>query len=96
MIRRGNDIYSDTHVAIDQAVLGTVVEVPTLTGKANVKIPPGTSSGSKLRLKGKGAAGSDGNSGDHYVTVQIDVPKVVDEKARKLLVQFMQHVRKKK
>lgn len=94
--RRGNDIYSDTHVAIDQAVLGTVVEIATLTGKANVKIPPGTSSGSKLRLKGKGAAGSDGKPGDHYVTVQIDVPKVVDERARKLLVQFMQRVRKKK
>jgi len=94
--RRGKDIYSDTHVAIDQAVLGTVVEVATLTGKANVKIPPGTSSGAKLRLKGKGAAGPDGTPGDHFVTVQIDVPKAVDEKAKRLLVQFMQQVRRKK
>lgn len=96
VIRRGNDIYSDTRVAIDQAVLGTVVEIATLTGKANVKIPPGTSSGAKLRLKGRGAPGADGQRGDHYVTVQIDVPKAVDEKAKRLLVQFMQRVRKKK
>jgi len=96
VIRRGNDIHSDTHVAIDQAVLGTVVEIATLTGRANVKIPPGTSSGAKLRLKGKGAVGHDGTQGDHYVTVQIDVPKVVDDKAKKLLVQFMQRVRQKK
>ena len=96
VVRRGNDIYSDTRVAIDQAVLGTVVEIATLTGRANVKIPPGTSSGAKLRLKGKGAVGANGKRGDHYVTVQIDVPKVVDDKSKKLLAQFMKRTREKK
>lgn len=92
-VQRGHDIHSDVHLAIDQAILGTVAEVPTSTGAAKVKIPPGTSSGRKLRLKGKGAGRRDGSRGDHYVTVQIDVPRQVDEEARKLLVQFMQRVK---
>jgi DnaJ-class molecular chaperone len=92
--QRGNDVHSDARLAIDQAILGTVAEVPTLTGTAKVKIPPGTSSGVKLRLKGKGAPGNDGSQGDHYVTVQIDVPKQLDDEAKKLLVQFMQRVKR--
>ncbi len=91
--QRGNDVHSDARLAVDQAILGTVAEVPTLTGMAKVKIPPGTSSGVKLRLKGKGAPGQDGSQGDHYVTVQIDVPKQLDDEAKKLLVQFMQRVK---
>ena len=92
--QRGNDVHSDARLAVDQAILGTVAEVPTLTGVAKVKIPPGTSSGVKLRLKGKGAPGKDGSQGDHYVTVQIDVPKQLDDEAKKLLVQFMQRVKR--
>jgi len=92
--QRGNDVHSDARLAIDQAILGAVAEVPTLTGMAKVKIPPGTSSGVKLRLKGKGAPGKDGSQGDHYVTVQIDVPKQLDDEAKKLLVQFMQRVKR--
>jgi molecular chaperone DnaJ len=92
--QRGNDVHSDVRLAMDQAILGTVAEVPTMSGTAKVKIPPGTSSGVKLRLKGKGAPGKDGNQGDHYVTVQIDVPKHLDDEAKKLLVQFMQRVKR--
>lgn len=92
--QRGNDVHSDARLAMDQAILGTVAEVPTLTGTAKVKIPPGTSSGVKLRLKGKGATGKDGSQGDHYVTVQIDVPKQLDDEAKKLLVQLMQRVKR--
>lgn len=87
--QRGHDVHSDVRLSIDQAVLGTVVDVATLSGKANVKIPPGTSSGVKLRLKGKGAEDGRGNRGDHFVTVHIDVPKQVDEEAKRLLVNFM-------
>jgi DnaJ-class molecular chaperone len=92
--QRGNDVHSDVRLAMDQAILGTVADVPTLNGTAKVKIPPGTSSGMKLRLKGKGAPGKDGSQGDHYVTVQIDVPKHLDDEAKKLLVQFMQRVKR--
>jgi DnaJ-class molecular chaperone len=87
--QRGHDVHSDVRLSIDQAVLGTVVDVATLSGKASVKIPPGTSSGVKLRLKGKGAEAGRGHRGDHLVTVHIDVPKQVDDEAKRLLVAFM-------
>lgn len=89
LTQKGNDVHSDVRIGLDQAILGTVVDVPTLTGSASVKIPPGTSSGAKLRLKQKGPHVGDGTRGDHYVTVQIDVPKTIDEKGKKLLVEFM-------
>jgi DnaJ-class molecular chaperone len=91
--QKGHDVYSDVRLAIDQAVLGTVASVATLDGRASVKIPPGTSSGVKLRLKGKGAPGHGGRRGDHFVTVQIEVPKHLDEDAKRLIVTFMARVR---
>ncbi len=95
LVRRGDDVHSDIRLQVDQAILGAVVDVPTLGGKASVKIPPGTSSGAKLRLRGKGVRGLDGHVGDHYVTVQIDVPRNLDEQTTRMLVEFMQRVRKK-
>ena len=94
MIQRGRDFISDAIVSIDQAILGTVVQVPTLSGTAKVKIPPGTSSGAKLRLRGKGASDGSGSVGDHYIVVQIEVPKNLDDKAKKLLAQFMRRIKK--
>ncbi|HVK72581.1 MAG TPA: DnaJ domain-containing protein [Kofleriaceae bacterium] len=89
---KGSDVYSDVRVPFDHAILGTVVEVPTIDGKASVKIPPGTSSGRKLRLRGKGVLGPTGQAGDHYATVQIDVPAHLDDKGKKLLHDLAQHV----
>ena len=86
--QRGADIYSDVRLSIDQAILGCVVSVATLDGAAKVRVPPGSCSGTKLRLKGKGV----GTSGSHFVTVQIDVPKKLDEQGEKLLAQLMQRV----
>lgn len=94
LVQRGNHIYSDVRVDIDQAVMGSVVSVPTLKGVASVKIPPGTGSGAKLRLRGKGARDDRGKLGDHYVTVHIDVPKSIDDEAARLLAQFMQRTRR--
>src|SRR5205823_2477110 len=71
----GADVHSDVRISFDRAILGTVATVATIDGKADVKIPPGTASGRKLRLRGKGVAERSGHAGDHYVTVQIDVPK---------------------
>lgn len=90
---RGNDVYSDLRVPFHAAMLGTVAEVATIDGVASVKIPPSTSSGRKLRLRGKGVAGPAG-PGDHYVTVHIDVPTPdkLDDKARKLLHELTQHL----
>jgi molecular chaperone DnaJ len=92
-IQKGLDVHSDVRLQIDQAVLGTVASVATLDGRASVKIPPGTSSGVKLRLKGKGAVGPGGRRGDHFVTVQIEVPKQLDEEAKRLIVNFMARTR---
>jgi len=94
LTQRGSDVYSDVKIGFDQAVLGCVATVSTLSGAASVKIPPGTSSGAKLRLKGKGAIKPDGARGNHYVTVQIEVPKKIDAEAEKLLVQLMDRVKK--
>src|ERR1044071_2361483 len=91
----GNDVSSDIRIAFDRAILGTVATVATIDGKAEVKIPPGTSSGKKLRLRGKGMPDDAGGHGDHYVTVQIDVPHELDDEAKKLLVQLATRVRKR-
>jgi molecular chaperone DnaJ len=91
----GSDVSSDIRIAFDRAILGTVATVATIDGKAEVKIPPGTSSGKKLRLRGKGMPDRAGGQGDHYVTVQIDVPHELDDEARKLLGQLATRLRKR-
>ena len=91
----GSDVHSDARISFDRAILGTVASVPTVDGKADVKVPPGTASGKKLRLRGKGVADRSGRVGDHYVTIQIDVPKDLDEESKKLLVQLVQRLRKR-
>lgn len=91
----GADVTSDVRISFDRAILGTVAPVATIDGKAEVKIPPGTSSGKKLRLRGKGLPDGAGNVGDHYVTIQIDVPHELDDEAKKALVQFVTRLRKR-
>jgi DnaJ-class molecular chaperone len=91
----GADVHSDVRISFDRAILGTVATVPTIDGKAEVKVPPGTSSGKKLRLRGKGVPGRSGQAGDHYVTVQIDVPKDLDDDAKKQLISLVQKLRKR-
>jgi molecular chaperone DnaJ len=92
---KGNDVYSDVRIAFDRAILGTVATVSTMDGKAEVKIPPGTSSGKKLRLRGKGMTDRAGTAGDHYITVQIDVPGHLDEDQKKQLIQLVTRLRKR-
>ena len=77
------------------SIVETVATVSTIDGKAEVKIPPGTSSGKKLRLRGKGLPDRAGGHGDHYVTVQIDVPHELDDEAKKLLIQLVTRLRKR-
>lgn len=89
---KGADVYSDVRVPFHHAMLGTVAEVITLAGAASVKIPPGTSSGRKLRLRGKGVVVDGSGPGDHYVTVQLDVPSELDDKGRKLLHELTTHL----
>ncbi len=91
----GADLHSDARISWDRAILGTVATVATVDGKAEVKVPPGTSSGRRLRLRGKGVVDHDGHVGDHYVTVQIDVPGGdLDDDARKQVVALAQRLRR--
>ncbi|MBA3500812.1 MAG: DnaJ domain-containing protein [Myxococcota bacterium] len=92
---KGVDVYSDVRISFDRAILGTVATIVTIDGKAEVKVPPGTSSGKKLRLRGKGVSERSGRVGDHYITVQIDIPRDLDEDAKKQLVQFVSRLRKR-
>jgi DnaJ-class molecular chaperone len=92
----GIDVFSDVRISFDRAILGTVATVATIDGKAEVKVPPGTASGKKLRLRGKGVTDRAGHAGDHYITVQIDVPGDLDDDAKKLLVQLVTRLRKHK
>jgi DnaJ-class molecular chaperone len=96
LLASGGDVYSDVRISFDRAMLGTVATVSTIEGKAEVKVPPGTSSGKKLRLRGKGVADRAGHTGDHYVTVQIDVPGDLDDDEKKLLIQLVTRLRKHK
>jgi molecular chaperone DnaJ len=85
--RRGDDLYTVVPVTVSEASLGAKVEVPTIDGRAQVRIPPGTNSGTKLRLREKGApsARQAGKRGDQIVEVQVVVPKPEDERVRNLL-----------
>ena len=85
--RDGDDIYLTVPVTVPEAALGAKIEVPTIDGRAQLKIPPGTQSGQKLRLREKGvpSATKDGARGDEIVEVKIAVPMPRDEKTKELL-----------
>lgn len=85
--RRGDDLYTVVPVTVSEASLGAKVEVPTIDGRSQVRIPPGTNSGKKLRLREKGAPSvrHPGKRGDQIVEVQVVVPKPEDERVRNLL-----------
>jgi molecular chaperone DnaJ len=72
---------------VTEAALGAKIEVPTLDGRSQLRVPPGTSSGQKLRLRDKGVPSvrQHGKRGDLYVELQVVVPKPVDERVRNLL-----------
>jgi molecular chaperone DnaJ len=85
--RDGDDIYLTIPVTVSEAALGSKVEVPTIDGRAQLKIPPGTQSGQKLRLREKGvpSATKEGVRGDEIVEVKLVVPAVRDEKSKEIL-----------
>jgi curved DNA-binding protein len=83
--RRGDDdLDVDLAVAPWQAVLGATVPVRTPTGTAQVRVPPGSSSGRRLRLRGRGLPRSGGGSGDLHAVVKITVPKQLSDREREL------------
>ena len=84
--RDGDDILCRVPLTVSEAALGANIEVPTIDGKALLRIPAGTQSGQKLRLVGRGVSSPRSHSrGDQIVEVRIVLPKIQDERSRELL-----------
>lgn len=79
--REDLDIYLDVPISVYEATLGAKIEVPTLDGMVSITIPPGTSGGSKLRIRGRGIERA-GQKGDQYVIPRIVVPRDLDDSDR--------------
>ncbi len=82
--RDGDNVRFDLPITLDEAVNGGKVRVPTVDGPVMMTIQPGTSGGTVLRLKGKGFTHKNGNRGDQLVTLEIQLPKGLDELAKRL------------
>ena len=85
--RVGDDIHLSVPVTVAEASLGAKVDVPTIDGRAQLKIPPGTQSGQKLRMRERGVenAQQPGQRGDQIVTVTVVVPQLHDERSREIM-----------
>ena len=89
--RTGDDIALDLPITVDEAVLGAKIEVPTVSGRVQLSMPKGTSSGRVFRLKGKGVRNTTtGNTGDQLVTVRIVLPDTIDDKLAYFMSEWRQ------
>jgi curved DNA-binding protein len=85
---KGDDLYVDLAVSPWEAALGAEVPVRTLSGTARVRVPPGSSSGRRLRLRGEGLPRTSGSAGDLHAVVMLRVPKRLEEEERELFEQL--------
>lgn len=93
--RDGQDVICELPIDFTTATLGGVVEVPTVTGKAKLKIPEATQNGAVLRIKGKGMPSlKGGQRGDQFVKIFIEVPTNLNSKQKELLRQFAEESKK--
>jgi molecular chaperone DnaJ len=87
--RQGDDVLMTVPVAIHEAALGARVEVPSPDGPTRLRIPPGTQSGQRFRLRERGAVSPrDGRRGDLVVEVRLVLPRLLDERSKELLREF--------
>jgi len=88
--RKGDNIYVTVPISVPEAALGTKIEVPTVEGRAQLRIPPGTESGQKFRLRERGFPSLRNPSlrGDQFIEVKITLPKVISEETKEVLRQF--------
>lgn len=87
--REGADVYTEMPISFYQAALGTSVDVPTVDGKVDMKIPAGTQSGKVFRMKGRGTPIlNDSGRGDHFVTVHVITPTKLTKKEKELFKQM--------
>jgi molecular chaperone DnaJ len=84
--RIGDNIHCTVPITVSEAALGTRIDVPTIDGRARIRIPPGTQTGQKFRLRGKGAPSLRGTArGDQYVEARVMTPTCRTERSRQLL-----------
>lgn len=85
--REGDDVHLTVPVTVPEASLGAKVDVPTIDGRAQLKIPPGTQNGQKLRMRERGveSATRPGQRGDQIVTVEVVIPHLQDERSREIM-----------
>jgi len=86
--RRGDHLDVKTPVTLAEAALGAKIDVPTPKGVISLRVPPGTSSGVKLRVKGHGVPTKNGPPGDLFAEIQIVLPKPLDDESLELIKQF--------
>lgn len=88
--RKGDNIYVTVPITVPEAALGAKIEVPTVDGKTQLRIPPGTQSGQKFRLRDRGAPSlrNPGAKGHQFVEVQVTLPKVISEETKELLREY--------
>ncbi|HSB10302.1 MAG TPA: J domain-containing protein [Blastocatellia bacterium] len=91
--RQGDNIYCTVPITVPEAALGAKIEVPTVDGKALLRIPPGTQSGQRFRLRERGAPSlrAGGVRGDQFVEVKITLPKVIGEETKELLGRYARY-----
>jgi molecular chaperone DnaJ len=90
--RKGDNIYVTVPLTVPEAALGAKIEVPTVEGKAQLRIPPGTQSGQKFRLRERGAPSlrNPNLRGDQFIEVQVTLPNVISEETKELLKRYAQ------
>jgi molecular chaperone DnaJ len=88
--RKGDNIYVTVPITVPEAALGAKIEVPTVEGKAQLKIPAGTESGQKFRLRERGfpSLRNPNLRGDQFIEVQITLPRVISEETKEILREF--------
>jgi len=86
--REGDNVHVDLSISLDEAVLGAKVKVPTPSGSVTMTVPKWSNTGTVLRLKGKGAARSDGGKGDELVTLKVVLPEKPDPELEKFIAQW--------
>ena len=87
--REGDNLHTVVAIGVHEAALGAKIEVPAPDGPARLRVPPGTQTGQRFRVRGRGAPSPrDGERGDLVVEVKIMLPKVLDERSKELLREF--------
>jgi DnaJ-class molecular chaperone len=90
----GHNLIFEADIAPWDAVLGTQVSVPTVEGRINIKIPPGTQNGQRLRIRGQGLPLAGGGRGDLYVVASVRLPERITERERELWQQLAREAKK--